>query len=260
MISVVACVKDRAESVKLWLESLALQTMAGMMEVILVDYSSTDGLPKVLEDAPIKVNVFRVSIRDKIPGFPEAFLKNVGIRRARCDVIAVTNVDLAYEPKFFENLSSRCGPGVLVQAVRKDTFKGQEVSADGVIGERKGQKAKMVIDYLPESGLPIVAGADCQMMTRQFWNIFQGYDEEIYGWGTLDSDLMMRALLWGMTLTIVGHRHGTYVHRWHDTDIEKNREDVERNHPIIMAKRNAKTIKRNRSDWGGVSQREAQDE
>ena len=254
MFSVVACVKNRAEGVRLWLESLSLQTRADLMEVILVDYSSTDGLEEVLKDAPIKINLFHVDSMEAHTHFPEAFLKNVGIRRASCDVIAVTNVDCVYEPQFFENLISRCGPGVLVQAVRKDTVKGQGVSADAVVEEPQDpkEKIKMVIDYLPDSGLPIVAGADCQIMTRQTWHVFQGYDEDLVGWGSLDSDLMMRALLWGMSLVIVGHRHATYVHKWHELDMVKNREDVERNHPIIMAKRSSGTIKRNRSDWGGA--------
>lgn len=266
MISVVACVKDRAENVKLWLESLALQTRADLMEVILVDYSSADGLDKVLKDSPIKLNFFRVSARERAdePGFPEAFLKNVGIRRASCDVIAVTNVDCVYEPRFFENMAAECGPGVLVQAVRKDTFEGQQVSADAVVGERDGDpKCKMVIDYLPDTGLPIVAGADCQVMTRQSWYVFQGYDEDLYGWGSLDSDLMMRCLLWGMTLKVIGHRFATYVHKWHETDMEQNAKDVDRNHDIIMSKRESlKTIKRNYTDWGGAppANREAQDE
>jgi len=258
MISVVACVKDRAESVRLWLESLALQTRSDLIEIVLVDYGSIDNLDEVMKTSPIGVNLFRVSMREDVPGFPEAFLKNVGIRRASCDVIACTNVDLAYEPKFFENMASRCGPGVLVQAVRKDTKEGYKVSADGVIEHKPHEKINMVIDYLPDSGLPIVAGADCQMMTKQAWHIFQGYDEDLYGWGSLDSDLMMRALLWGMDLVIVGHRHATYVHRWHEQNLEKNMADVDRNHPIIMGKRGCGTIKRNRPDWGGYSNREAQ--
>jgi glycosyltransferase involved in cell wall biosynthesis len=260
MISVVACVKDRAESVKLWLESLSLQTRADLMEVVLVDYGSTDGIDKVLKSSPIGVNTFRVSLREDVMGFPEAFLKNVGIRRAHCDIIACTNVDLAYEPRFFENMATRCGPGVLVQAVRRDTKEGMEVTTDGVILKDSGDKASMVIDYLPDTGLPIVAGADCQMMSKQAWNMFQGYDEDLCGWGSLDSDLMMRALLWGMDLIIVGHRHSTYVHRHHPVNMEQNMADVNRNHDIIMSKRDCGSVRRNRPDWGAAPHGEAHDE
>jgi len=257
MVSVVSAVKNRASHVALWLESLAQQTLCSMMEVVLVDYSSSDDLGQVLKDSPVRVNVLKVSQREDIKGFPEAFLKNVGIRRATGDVIMATNVDVTYSKDFVEQVAMRCGSGVLVEAVRMNAYEDQEIYVDGTAEKREGQEQySMTIDYCPENLVPLVAGADCQAMTKAYWHMFQGYDEEIMGWGSLDSDLMCRALLWGMSLQVIGHRHARYMHSWHKVDMEQNMRDVSRNHPVIMNKMNSGTVARNHADWGGYTSTE----
>ena len=252
-ISVVGCCYNRAENVRKWLESLAQQTCANITEVVLVDYGSTDGLDKVLKESPLRVSVYTVTRRGvDEPGFPEAFLKNVGIRRARGDVVLSTNVDVVYEPSFVEKITSRCGPGVLVQAVRKNAQRGVPVNIDATTVPPDSVKS-MCNDFSLETGVPLVAGADCQAMTRQFWHMFQGYDEELFGWGALDSDLTCRAVLWGMTVIIVGHRAASYLHEWHDFSVERQVEAARRNHPIIMGKINSGTVLRNGASWGGFN-------
>lgn len=248
-VSVVGCVRNRASNVRNWMESLSKQTIVQMMEIVLVDYSSTDGLQEVLDQSPVRLNVIRVNFSENPPGFPEAKLKNVGIRRATGDVVFATNVDVVYEPVFVERIVSRCGPGVLVQAVRKNARKGVSVTADARTIPEDSIKS-MCNDYLLENGMPIVAGGDCQAMTRYNWNMFQGYDEDLYGWGGFDSDLTCRAILWGLTVEIVGHKHANYLHEWHDFNGNNQIEDAMRNHQIIMSKINSGTVARNDSNWG----------
>ena len=251
MISIVACVKDRAENVGKWIASISGQTCSEILEIVLVDFSSTDNLKEVLESAPKKIKYVSVASKDIPIGFPEAFLKNVGIRHACGDVVICTNVDVVYEPTFFWKIASRCAPGVLVQAVRKNVPVGVITNTDGTVNT-PGVIYHLVNDFMPETGIPIVAGADCQAMTNEFWNMFRGYDEELFGWGSLDTDLTCRALLWGMTLEIVGHYSARYLHEFHPVDIEKHFVSANRNHPIIMGKLNSGTISRNPLRWGGV--------
>lgn len=251
MISVVACVKNRAENVKKWLMSISGQTCSDMLEIVLVDLSSTDHLREVLESANRQVNFVSVDFQGEPPGFPESFLKNVGIRHARGDIVICTNVDVVYEPTFFQRIASRCVPGVLVQAVRKNVPQGFTVNTNGTT-EPADVIFSVTNDIMPETGIPLVAGADCQAMTRQFWELLRGYDEELYGWGALDSDLTCRALLGGMSLEIVGYKAACYLHDFHPVDIEKQVVSANRNHPIIMGKINCGVICRNPLQWGGV--------
>ena len=251
MISVVACVKNRAENVRKWIASISGQTCSEILEIVLVDFSSTDNLKEVLDSAPRQVNLVSVGVQKEPTGFPEAFLKNVGIRRSRGDIVICTNVDVVYEPTFFWNIASRCAPGVLVQAVRKNVPEGVAANTNGTM-EPPASNYSLVNDFMPETGIPLVAGADCQAMTKQFWEMFRGYDEELFGWGALDSDLTCRALLWGMTLNIVGHSIACYLHDFHPSDVKKQFLDANRNHPIIMGKINCGTICRNPRSWGGI--------
>ena len=254
MISVVACVKNRAHNVKKWLESLALQTVD--IQTILFDYGSDEGLDKVLEDSPIAVGY--VPVEDLgIDKFPEAYLKNVGIRHANEDIIACTNVDVCYEPEFFEKLARKLDKHTLVMAMRKNAPQDTDVPVDveGWGRDRKGQDGKpawsVTIVWGPDTGLPIIAAADLQMLHRADWYGLQGYDEEITGWGSLDSDLTMRCRLYGMNLHIAGMDYATYVHEWHESYPEVHLQDAARNHPIIMDKINSGSVRRNGKTWGG---------
>jgi glycosyltransferase involved in cell wall biosynthesis len=129
MISVVACVKNRAANVKKWLASLELQTAD--LQVVLVDYCSTDDIKSVMDDSPIAVGYIPVEdIKTENDKFPEAYLKNVGIRHASSKVIACTNVDVCYEPHFFEVCERQLGHNTLVMAVRKNAPEGMPVPID----------------------------------------------------------------------------------------------------------------------------------
>lgn len=249
MVSVVSAVYNRAANVERWLGSLARQTVP--VEAILVDYGSTDGLEGVLANSPIAVKV--VTIERKDGPFPEAYLKNVGIRYATCDVIVATNNDVTYEPTFFELLEECCIYGVLVQAMRQNAPSDAEVDLEGNIKLNQNKAISMVNDFGYHSfGAPITAGADCQAMLKEHWYELQGYDEELTGWGALDSDMVCRCLLHGMSLIILGYKKARFSHTWHPVDHEKNRKDAERNHDIIMKKINQSQWKRNPSGWGGI--------
>lgn len=250
MISVVGAVCNRSKDVKRWLHSLAPHDL----EAILVDYGSEDGLDGVLERSPCPVKVIRLG-KFPVDGFPEAHLKNIGIREASREFVACTNVDVAYDPEFWRNVATCCNQGVLVQAVRKNAPPGVTVNPDASYDEPKDRAPFSITNDIHPlqfgPGTPIVAGGDMQAMHRDDWALFRGYDERICGWGGVDSDLMVRALMFGYSLVVLGHKYARYVHTWHDFDGGKQIEDTKRNHKIIMDGINCGTIARNQDSWGG---------
>lgn len=252
MISVVGTVRNRAKDVERWLRSLAPHDL----EVILVDYGSTDGLDGVLAKSPCPVRVIHLDVFP-VDGFPEAYLKNTGIREATRPIVACTNVDVSYSPDFWASVARCSNQGVLVQAVRKNAPRGVVVNPDASCTQPKdGPPWSVTVDLHSihfGPGTPIVAGGDMQAMYAEDWAIFRGYDERLYGWGGVDSDLMVRALLFGYSLVVLGHKFATYMHTWHEFDKDQQIEDAKRNHKIIMDSINCGTVARNPETWGGRS-------
>ena len=255
MISVVAAVHNRAEDVRTWLKSLVNQTGVEL-EVILVNYSSTDGLEKALE---LKELTYKEVVVDPIPGvegFPEARLKNIGIKVASGDIVVATNVDLIYSSIFFSQIESCCADGFLVQAMRINAPRGSSVTTEGdIIKANESDQTSTVNDYC-EWGIPIVTGGDCQAMRKRHWHDMHGYDEELYGWGALDTDMVCRGLQAGLNLLILSATFVKYVHKWHPVDRDRNREDAKRNHEIIVEKVSKGAVVRNLEGWGELPQRE----
>jgi glycosyltransferase involved in cell wall biosynthesis len=251
MVSVVSAVYNRAENVARWLESLSRQTVP--LEILLTNYGSTDGLESVLENSPVTVFVIHTQREGDGP-FPEGRLKNLGIRRATGDVIVGTNTDVTYERAFFERVAAACKEGVLVQAMRRNAPSDADIDAEGNIFLQSSARMSMVNDFgYSGMGAPITAGADCQGMLKKHWHELRGYDEELTGWGALDSDMVCRCLLYGMALNILGHKQARFAHKWHPVDHEKNMVDAQRNHPVIMKKLNERQYRRNLDGWGGVT-------
>lgn len=248
-VSVVSAVRNRADNVQRWLESLALQTIP--LEVVLVDFASTDHLEQVLQTSPVEVKCVHMPFRESLDGFPEGQLKNVGIRRSTGDIVVCTNNDVVYEPTFFEHIEKCCIPMMFIMGMRINPPPDAHIATNGQITFGERRDVSMVNDFgYGMMGAPIVAGGDCQAMLREHWEEFRGYDEEIVGWGSVDSDMTCRALLHGMSLLIMGHKILHFAHPWHPVDHEKNRIDAERNHTATMQKTYQGIWQRNPDHWG----------
>ena len=222
LVSVVGVVYNRAESVRRWLKSLSLQREVDL-EVILVNYSSTDNLRELLREPEVSYKEIVVDRVAKYEDrFPEAYLKNAGIKVASGDVIVSTNVDLVYEPTFMRRVAAFCGNGFLVEAVRRDISTGVTVTPEARVVVGDGTPPASVVNDYNEWGIPLVAGADCQAMRKAYWHKLRGYDEELEGWGSLDSDMTCRAILSGMSVLILGLDFVNYVHAKHPANQEKN--------------------------------------
>lgn len=95
-VSLIATVKDAAEEVGPFLESLAAQTRRPE-EIVVVDGGSTDGTLERLRDAE------GITLIEQ-PGANIARGRNLAIAAATHDVIAVTDADCVLEPTWLERL------------------------------------------------------------------------------------------------------------------------------------------------------------
>jgi glycosyltransferase involved in cell wall biosynthesis len=107
-VSLVATVKDAGEALEPFLESVRAQTRAPD-EVVVVDGGSTDGTWERLETAE-----GLTAIRE--PGANIARGRNVAVRAAAHDVIAVTDADCLLEPDWLERLLEPFDRGAAVVA------------------------------------------------------------------------------------------------------------------------------------------------
>jgi len=105
-VSLVATVKDAGPAIHGFLESVAAQTRAPD-EVIVVDGGSTDGTLQILEGAP---GVTLVSE----PGANISRGRNVAVRAAAHEVIAVTDADCALAPDWLERMLEPLSAGASV--------------------------------------------------------------------------------------------------------------------------------------------------
>jgi hypothetical protein len=221
--------------ISMWLKTLSMQTVD--LEIILVVYN--DYVPQGMqsdngiEDYPVNLKIINVEGPDG--PYPEAWLKNIGIRAASGDVVCCTNVDILYTEDFFKCIEDACKPGVLVQATRFNTPEGTTVSLDKEnirIDMPEGSSMDITID--PEVDVPAMARAvgDCQAMVEEDWEDLTGYNEAFVGWGGLDTDLECRVLLAGKSVYNIGfaapQRDGVRVshyHAWHPRDFDKMQDE-----------------------------------
>src|SRR5437867_11323664 len=107
-VSLVATVKDAGPHIEEFLDSMRAQTRAPD-EVIVVDGGSTDGTFETLQQA---TDVTALSD----PGANIARGRNVAIRAAAHDVVAVTDADCVLEPDWLEHILAPLERGADVAA------------------------------------------------------------------------------------------------------------------------------------------------
>lgn len=239
-------------NIDLWLASLEMQSIR--LEVILVVYDDKDF---EIPETPMCVWPIHV---DKVEGaYPEAWLKNIGIRHARGDVIACTNTDIIYTRDFFEQVENHCQPGTLVQATRFDTPEGTVVTVEDQSVHLAIPEGKLChVICQPFYGVPVIpkASGDCQAFTREDWADLTGYNEDMKGWGGLDTDLECRAILAGKNIFQMGFDVSqnetakvSHFHVWHETDILKNSEAAKMNQDVLTDVLEKGTLRPNEV-WG----------
>jgi len=258
MISIVSSMHKR--DVSLWLTSLSYQTAS--IEVVLVvydDFSPPIGMQSDngIEDYPLDIKIIQV---DKVDGpYPEAWLKNIGIKAASHDVVCCTNIDIVYTEDFFAQVENSCKEDTLVQATRFDTPEGTETRITGgniVMDMPKGSSMNIVVDPSHDFLALSRAVGDCQAMRKEDWEELTGYNESFVGWGGLDTDLECRAILAGKNIFTIGFaanqdsgKRVSHYHIWHQRDINRIIKEGFANKERLVDGLNGREIQAN-SKWG----------
>ncbi len=84
------------------LQSLAGQTVAKEMEIIVVDDGSTDGTLKIIENCKLKIENFMVLRQNH--GGPGA-ARNLGASKAKGEILIFVDADMEFAPDFIEKLT-----------------------------------------------------------------------------------------------------------------------------------------------------------
>ncbi|HWF50810.1 MAG TPA: glycosyltransferase family 2 protein [Solirubrobacteraceae bacterium] len=109
-VTVLICTRNRAESLRLTLASLAADTSCVPAEVLVVDNGSTDHTAAVLRSARGETTRPIVLRTEATPGLSPA--RNAGIRAAIGDWIVFTDDDVTVLPGWLDALARRFEPGV----------------------------------------------------------------------------------------------------------------------------------------------------
>jgi len=241
MISIVSSMHKR--DTDLWLKTLEMQTAD--IEVVLVVYN--DFVPLGMQsDNGVQQHPFKfkvVHVEGPEGPYPEAWLKNIGIKASTGDVICCTNIDILYTEEFFAEVENNCRPDTLVEATRFDTPEGTTAIVEGGnIKMNVPETGMMNIVIDPNIAIPALTRAvgDCQAMRRSDWEELTGYNENFIGWGGLDTDLECRAILAGKSIHTLGFaatqesgNRVSHYHLWHPRDLGRMREEGWKNKEFL---------------------------
>lgn len=178
-ISVIICTRNRPESLRTCLASLARQSL-DPREVIVVDNAPEDDRTRrVVEAAGVRY------VREDRPGL--SFARNSGIRHASADIIAFTDDDVALHPRCLERLA---------RAIRSS----KAMAVTGLV-------------------LPAELETEAQQHFETFWGFSQGYEPVEFDADFFAVDKASGAEVWkiGAGANMAFHRRAFEMAGYFDT-------------------------------------------
>jgi glycosyltransferase involved in cell wall biosynthesis len=249
--SIVIGFRDRGlDTLRLALRSHAGCSVAGRIEVVVVDYGSRD--PDAVRSA-VEAEGARLLRVEAEGRWSRARALNHGIRRAaRSDRILTTDSDILYGPrtveKILDAIRSHHDPERVYALVQcrdlPPEFSPRELGS--LDWQRMGQAARRVSRE---------GAGGCACFPRSFVEDVRGYDERMEWWGAEDNDLASRAESRGLETVWIDSGDAIIYHVWHEsmeTTLAENRafrQTVARNRSLL---RSSRTVYRNLDSWGGL--------
>jgi GT2 family glycosyltransferase len=182
--------------------------------------------------------------------FERAILNYVGIRNAKGDFCASTDVDMLYGKDFIKTV---------VENLHENTF------LESRTMYLKSGVTKLIYNWTLDPYNNLDSCRRCrikkettaggfQCTSRENWLKIKGFDEAFVGWGSEDYDLLNRAIQAGLNIKWLGEDRSNIMlfHQHHDkSDIKKDLEYQEENKKILA--KTMRGIKReiNPNGWGG---------
>lgn len=225
-ISIVMLTRNRAKNIKRTIESILKQTFKDF-EIIVVDYGGEDNTKEVLDNFKDR-RIKYIYVNEKgIWNAPRA--RNIGIRRAKAELIATIDADMILAPNVLEE-------------VYKD-FKKRKKSVLYQI-----QRIDIQEDGTKDLHYPGVFPGDFQATHRKNWFKVRGFDERMIGYAYEDEDLPIRMRKMGVFQYWMPKKVKIY-HQYHKKSLS---EEVYIN--MLKSILNF-SYKANYDDWGAIDKK-----
>ena len=210
-ISVVVGTRNRDKNLTYLIQSLLDQDFdINAYEIIIVNYGGESATQKLVEryGSPL-INYLYVNEKGI---YNEGRAKNIGVRKAKGEVIICTNADIIFAPnvlKEFYQIYLEEGEHTLYQLQKHDLK--EDTQLDHFI--------KDVAKNNVPSNLFSVHGhtgqGDFQATHRDNWFKVRGYDEKMSGWGGMDIDLSDRMKTIGVSQYWMDPEKIRIFHQYH---------------------------------------------
>ena len=209
-LSVIVPVRDRS-GVRLenCLRSIRWQQVdQADVEIVISDFGSARDHARSVDQlaATYGCQVRRVATREV---WNKSRALNIGIRAATGAHILCTDADMIFAPTFF---------AVLLAAHRRAGDRSFVVCRCHDLPQSLALRAWREADFAPlraRAALRQTFGTGaCQSAARSFFGRLQGYDEKYLVWGKEDTDMLVRAVRYGLTLTWIDGETAM-LHQWH---------------------------------------------
>ena len=228
-ISVIVTTYQQAWHLQRVLMSLALQTVAHRLEVVISDDGSCDSTEQVVEQfarhAPFPVKW----VTEPHRGFRLAACRNRGAAQSVAPHLLILDGDCLVPPDHVEQHLAAHRPGIvtntycvrLEQSV-SERVTGVEVVSGDYVGWsprvelqklRRLQWKSQFYNWLGHPTRPTLRGGNVGI-TRDDFERVNGFDESFCGWGGEDDDFGLRLRAAGLRIEYILHRTRTY-HLWH---------------------------------------------
>lgn len=200
------------------------------------------------EQFKIPVNITQFVIGE---AFERARLNNVGIRRAKTPYIATTDVDIYFHQDFVAEV---------LETARKDIFINSKTLywktpfAKKVYNNEVDVTDKTVLQWGRLKKSTTAGGFQCTHINT--WKKIRGFDEDMVGWGSEDTDLVGRASRQAKVKWLgIKKEHVSVFHQPHGKpNVEKDLEYQEENKKVLSRNKLDKYRIVNPDGWGGVSE------
>lgn len=246
-ISLLISTYNWPEALTLCLESISRQSIMPD-EILIADDGSTQDTYNVIEDYRTRVNVPILHIWHKDDGFRLSQIRNKAIAESSCDYIIQIDGDLILDANFIKDHRALIRPNYFVigsRALLTKEFSDKILKSKLLPAKSELNKdtkntlntiripwaTPFLANHYKTKGKYIFYARGCNMA---FWKnsilMVNGYNEDISGWGSEDTELTARLIKSGQKKLFLKFGAITY-HIWHNY-VARDRKDA--NNTILL--------------------------
>jgi len=174
------------------------------------------------------------------PAFSIGKAYNLAVRCGCREVIGCFDADVVFHPETFKRAAEHLvnGQSAVVTVGRSNYFPDDSHIADFINGS-------LLLDNLPSRR----DGVGNILIPRFLFEKLRGFDERMYGWGGIDTDLHNRIERTIKSVHLIDFGCPKSVHQYHDLTATRESSYTSRNRTIIST---SPQILRNKLSWGGI--------